>query len=281
MEITKESIISFTDEQKSDLLIQLNKDGNDNYLLADLFNIEVRDLINHLKGINSYYKKCNSSNCLQSIKSYTEFTKNKNKDDGCEPRCKDCLKEYYNRKRDHILEYHKEYRQNNFEQISETIADWRDKNPDYIKNYNQQYYLDNKEELTDHNHKYYKENREEILEKHIEYNLEHKSERQEYNQFYNQNNKAKKRANNKKYKINKTQATPGWANLKKIEEIYQQAIDLEKQDGIKRHVHHIIPLHGVDENGVHVVCGLHVETNLQILTESENLRLKNKFNANR
>ena len=62
---------------------------------------------------------------------------------------------------------------------------------------------------------------------------------------------------------------------------YQQAINLEKQDGIKRHVHHIIPLHGVDENGVHVVSGLHVETNLQILTESENLKKSNKFNANR
>ena len=278
MEMTKENIEKLTDEQKSEILIYLNKTGYDNYYLANLFNITVKALINYLKELNSYYKKCNSSDCLQPIKLYTEFTRNKNTDDGCEPRCKDCLKQYYNRKREHILKYHKEYRENNVEQSSDTLMNWRNNNQDYIKQYNQQYYLDNKEELIKHNHEYYKENREEILEKHIDYNLEHKSDRQEYNQFYNQNNKAKKRANNKKYKINKTQATPSWADLKKIEEIYQQAIDLEKLDGIKRHVDHIIPLYGVNENGEHIVCGLHVETNLQILTESENLHKKNKFN---
>ncbi|MFA7506993.1 MAG: hypothetical protein WCZ11_02020 [Bacilli bacterium] len=53
---------------------------------------------------------------------------------------------------------------------------------------------------------------------------------------------------------------------------------MEKQDGIKRHVDHIIPLHGVNNYGEHVVCGLHIETNLQILTESENLKKHNKFN---
>ncbi len=281
MEIIKENITSLTDEQKTDLLIYLNKSGYDNYYLADLFDINVLDLINYLKKLNSYYKKCNNRDCLQPIKLYTQFTKNKNRDDGCEPRCKDCLKEYYNRKRDHILEYHKEYRETNSEQISNTLMNWRNNNSDYIKDYNSNYYLENKNKLNNRSHDYHKDNKEKISQKHSEYYLEHVDERKEYNHIYNHNNKAKKRANSKKYKINKIQATPKWANLKKIEEIYQQAIDLEKQDGIKRHVDHIIPLHGVDENGEHVVCGLHVETNLQILTESENLRKKNKFNAKR
>lgn len=49
----------------------------------------------------------------------------------------------------------------------------------------------------------------------------------------------------------------------KIKEIYKEAIRLEKETGIKYHVDHIIPLkHG----------GLHIATNLQILTATENLK---------
>lgn len=49
----------------------------------------------------------------------------------------------------------------------------------------------------------------------------------------------------------------------KIKEIYKEALRLEKETGIKYHVDHIIPLkHG----------GLHIATNLQILTATENLK---------
>lgn len=65
-------------------------------------------------------------------------------------------------------------------------------------------------------------------------------------------------------------ATPLWANLEAIKRVYAQAVELEKQDGVKRHVDHIVPIKGKH------VSGLHVESNLQILPASENLRKSNR-----
>lgn len=68
------------------------------------------------------------------------------------------------------------------------------------------------------------------------------------------------------------QAVVSWGNQEKIREIYRESKRLEQLDGIKRHVDHIIPIQGKN------VCGLHIETNLQILTELENKRKGNSFN---
>lgn len=62
----------------------------------------------------------------------------------------------------------------------------------------------------------------------------------------------------------KRSATPFWADLNKIKEIY-----LSCPSGF--HVDHIIPLNGK------YVSGLHVETNLQYLPAKENLSKGNKF----
>jgi hypothetical protein len=58
-------------------------------------------------------------------------------------------------------------------------------------------------------------------------------------------------------------ATPRWANLEKIKQIY-----LNCPEGF--HVDHIYPLKGKN------ICGLHVENNLQYLTIKENLSKGNK-----
>jgi len=68
-----------------------------------------------------------------------------------------------------------------------------------------------------------------------------------------------------KRKAAQRRATPAWAKLDLIKEIYKQA------SAAGMEVDHIIPLQGK------LVCGLHVENNLQFLTKSENSRKKNSY----
>lgn len=67
----------------------------------------------------------------------------------------------------------------------------------------------------------------------------------------------------------KINATPGWANRFFIEEIYDLAQRRTKITGFKWHVDHIVPLKS------DLVCGLHVEHNLQVIPATENLLKRN------
>jgi hypothetical protein len=64
---------------------------------------------------------------------------------------------------------------------------------------------------------------------------------------------------------------PPWADRKAIKAIYEQARRLTAETGVLHHVDHVVPLCGRE------VSGLHVETNLQVLTFIENSRKHNHF----
>lgn len=82
---------------------------------------------------------------------------------------------------------------------------------------------------------------------------------------YYENNKSEFLTRNSIRRANKKSATPAWANLDTIKEIYATC-------PIGYHVDHIVPLSNP------LVCGLHVENNLQHLSAKENLAKGNKFN---
>ena len=67
------------------------------------------------------------------------------------------------------------------------------------------------------------------------------------------------------------QATPDWANTKKISKIYVESAHITKKTNIPHQVDHIIPIRGKD------VCGLHIEGNLRVITAKENLAKGNKL----
>jgi hypothetical protein len=75
----------------------------------------------------------------------------------------------------------------------------------------------------------------------------------------------------------KLQAIPPWADRKLIAEFYLEAQRLTSETGIKHQVDHIVPYKGVSDDGVHVVCGLHCEANLRVVTAFENLSKSNRW----
>lgn len=92
--------------------------------------------------------------------------------------------------------------------------------------------------------------------------------------LHRDNHPEKGRARNARVRATKLQATPKWLTKEQNDQIiaiYKLAKELEKLDGIKRHVDHIIPLLGKN------VCGLHVPWNLQILTATENMSKGNRL----
>lgn len=67
-------------------------------------------------------------------------------------------------------------------------------------------------------------------------------------------------------------ATPSWANRVKIARFHDEAKRLTLETGIRHEVDHIIPLLDYKD----IVCGLHVENNLRILT-AEQHRAEKKY----
>lgn len=194
-------------------------------------------------------KKCTKCN---KIKPLSEFHRQVTSKDGFRSRCKLC------RKPDG-----KKYYKNNIDKINA----WREiywKDPK------------NKEKRAEYDKDYRKKNIKRIQERKREYNsrLEVK-ERDKVSKYrYREENKGKYAAYAAKRRNIKTKATPPWITeeqLKEMENIYVLAKELEKQDGIKRHVDHIMPLQGKN------LCGLHVPWNLQILTAEENIKKGNRI----
>jgi len=111
---------------------------------------------------------------------------------------------------------------------------------------------------------YHVKNSERICAKSAAYYLANKERASARKKIYCRNNSDKVYAAKAKRRAIKLRALPSWANLKAIAAIYKESKLLREQTGIVYHVDHIIPLQHP------LVCCLHCEANLQILTETEN-----------
>lgn len=168
----------------------------------------------------------------------------------------------------------------NASKISEYMAQWRaensakiasDKRRDYADHAEErrgqarQSYRLKQEENIARSKRYRNENSTEILEKKQAYYLKNRDHIVLYKSQYASNNRGLMNAQRAKRLTRKMSATPAWADQSAIKKIYVEAAS------VGAHVDHIIPLQG------RLVCGLHVENNLQLLSPFENSSKHNNF----
>lgn len=182
--------------------------------------------------------------CKQD-KPIIEFGRAARTKDGKNVYCKPCMQEY-----------RKGWHENNKEEAKEAIKRWTEKNRERVREVQRNWHSANPERAAEKRQRSYQAGRE----KYLEYAKRVKLEKRE---FYTQLQRLRE--------AKRMQAMPKWANREVMNAIYREARRLEKADGVKRHVDHVIPL-------VHpMVSGLHCEFNLRIISASENMAKKNSF----
>jgi hypothetical protein len=79
------------------------------------------------------------------------------------------------------------------------------------------------------------------------------------------------RAQASRQRAMRLQRTAPWANWRAIENLHMEAARLTRVTGVKHEVDHIIPLLG------ETVSGLHVESNMRVVTKAANRAKSNHF----
>ncbi|NJO48133.1 MAG: hypothetical protein HC840_00295 [Leptolyngbyaceae cyanobacterium RM2_2_4] len=162
-------------------------------------------------------------------------------------------KEYYRqnylKNRDKKLKMSREYRIKNRDKCLEYLNEWSKKNKDKKIDLDAKWRKENAEYKKEKRRKEYWDNREENIAKSLK---------------WQKDNPGKVKAKNMKRLADINKSTPKCADLKKIQEIYENCPPGYEVD-------HIIPLRGKN------VSGLHIETNLQYLTKADNCKKSNKY----
>jgi hypothetical protein len=159
--------------------------------------------------------------------------------------CKECRRlahySYYAKHRETAIRGISKWQQEHKDVVNSATAKWRENNPDSSKRSVDKYYQSHKEVKLAKTKEWRKKNKPLL-------------------QFYN----STRRSQIKK-------AFVSWADVQQMVEIYKSSIQLSEQTGIPHQVDHIIPLQH------DLVCGLHWEGNLQILSTRENQIKSNRF----
>jgi hypothetical protein len=181
--------------------------------------------------------------------------------------CKGCMrsrnKKYYRANPEKILAQNKAWQKANREKYNAILKAWAKANPEKIKACKKKWAENNVEKIKAYRKKWAENNVEKARAKKKAWAKANAEKVKAMRKAWQKNNPKKVRANTAKRKATKLQATPAWADLKKIEEIY-----LNCPPGY--HVDHIFPLKS-DK-----MCGLHVENNLQYLPAKENISKGNR-----
>lgn len=179
---------------------------------------------------------------------------------------------FYKNNRELTIQRAKESKQRDPFQLEKSRR-YRNKNRERINKLNKNWKLQNKERVVISEKKYRDNNHEDIKKRRRSFMENNPHKEKEYSKKYRDTEKGKVsgRYRAAKRRAAKLNATPEWANKEAIKKIYQDCNDIQWLSEEFLEVDHIVPLQGKD------VCGLHIATNLQILTRTENREKSNKL----
>lgn len=193
-------------------------------------------------------------------KDRSEFHKNGQHKDGLADTCKPCAKAYNKRWREANYEKYladkAKYRERNRARTNRQAQEYRDNNKDLLKARDKEWRKNNKELKSLMDKQYREENKERVAEN---------------KKAWANANPHKRRARHARRRDQQVLATPTWGDDFKMASFYWEAQRLTKETGILHHVDHIIPILSP------LVCGLHWEGNLQVLTYKENSSKHNRL----
>lgn len=143
-------------------------------------------------------------------------------------------------------------------------------------NFNQKTYIRawceaNPEKVRAINAAYYKRHKDKLDAKAAAWNKANPEKVKTNGKTYRKANPEKRNADAAKAHASKIQRIPAWANPEKINEWYEAAAFATEIFEIPIEVDHIVPLHGKH------VSGLHVDYNMQLLTQEANRKKRNTF----
>jgi len=209
------------------------------------------------------------------------------------------LKEWFQKNRDTKV---REYRQKNAAKIKEGRKSWEQKtnysklwrlaNKDKVLEYRERglealkadperlqarkakqsashrvYYSEHSETIKERAKKYYEENRDQVARTNKAWSAANRDKVNEIKRRYAKANPDKVLANVRKRQLLERKAIPNWideAALKRIRRLYEAARAKTLSTGVPHEVDHIFPLKGDN------VCGLHVPSNLRVVSRLEN-----------
>lgn len=201
-------------------------------------------------------KRC--TKCKQVLEP-SAFNKNKAKHDGLATECRECCRayglKYYAENKEGFAAHNRADYLAKSEDYKRRARAWEKANPEKKKELRAKYRAADPDKAN--------------LQSRIDWE-KHGDKRRARKKIYRQANPERGAAYCRNRQARKANAMPSWADRGLILQIYREARRLTAETGVKHHVDHIVPLAGK------MVCGLHVDYNLEAIPALENHRKSNK-----